>query len=80
MSRIALAIVMLLAASPAFADACRDAADDVMREAKEASLPPEAEAQVKILLEQALGRRETGDDMGCLSGVEEARALVRQQQ
>ncbi len=80
MSRFALTIASMLAVAPAYADECQDAADQVMREAQEASLGPQDAAQVKILVEQALGRRETGDRMGCLSGVEEAREIVSQQE
>lgn len=80
MSRTVLAIAILFATSPpAFADECQDAAKDVMREAEAAGLEPQYAAQVKLLVEQALGRRETGDKMGCLSGIEEAREIVSQQ-
>lgn len=60
---------------PAMANQCEDAAREVKREAKQANLAPDEFAKVDKAIRQALERRKTGDDMGCLSMVEAARAL-----
>jgi hypothetical protein len=70
-----LAMPFLLSSPMSFADECEDAARTVKREAREASLPPAEFAKITEALDQALERRKSGDDIGCLSMVEAARAM-----
>lgn len=70
-----LAMPVLLSSGMSFANQCEDAARTVKREAREANLPPADFAKVTGAIEQALDRRKSGDDMGCLSMVEAAREM-----
>jgi hypothetical protein len=72
-----VALPPLLLAPQAMANQCEDAAKKVKREAKQANLDPAEFEKVDNALKQALDRRKTGDDMGCLSMVEAAKALFK---
>jgi hypothetical protein len=85
MFRIVLATVMISAAvlaaspAPALANECEEAAQRVKKDARAANISPQLAAQVNLAIQRALDRRKSGDSIGCLSGVEEARKIFEAQ-
>jgi hypothetical protein len=77
----ALVFPAILSASPrpAMANECEEAAQRVKKDARAANISPELAAQVNLAIEKALQRRKSGDSMGCLSGMEEARKIFEVQ-
>jgi len=81
MSRSVVAAALLFSAimsaslTLAMANECEEAAQRVKKDARAANISPQLAAQVNLVIEKALQRRKSGDTMGCLSGVEEARKI-----